>query len=556
MDGKLLWRIILALTITAQLCKGSRDNFTSVDDIIILDLPGSERESQETKCRLLTFQKEKEKNNSSDYCRNNINPLFGDIIDLTTNNLKLKYICKYQLDCSENKQCGIEHRGEFCKACKANYSRTFESDSCKQCSNLYLLLILPFAVAGIVLVFLILKCNLTVSTGQVNALIFYANVIHVYRKIQFERVDPYTPVFIAWLNLDLGIQTCFYDGMDDYARVWLQFVFPLYLWLLVGILFILVKVSPSIRKFLGGNCVPALSVTIIILTYSKILQTIKSALAFKWLNKTDHTMVLWSEDDTVPYLGQRHTALFVVALLVSFFYILPLTLIGIFAPCIQNNSKRRALKWIRKLKPFLDAYQAPYNDNFRSWTGLMLAIRIFIYVLFGVNQFEDPPMYYFLIVTIMGPISVFVLVKRNKTVYRRTFSNFLETVSLLNLTLLNIVSWFLTTTRYTRGSGKVYKQYLTYVSIGITLLLFLLVVLYQVSLVLCPQVYLKCRGKRQEYEERESEESMSSDGEELEVEVIRTNAEFRESQKDRLREPLIESSATPTVAPLPTAILY
>ena len=27
----------------------------------------------------------------------------------------------------------------------------------------------------------------------------------------------------------MGIQTCFYNGMDDYAKMWLQLAFPFYL---------------------------------------------------------------------------------------------------------------------------------------------------------------------------------------------------------------------------------------------------------------------------------------------------------------------------------------
>ena len=37
-------------------------------------------------------------------------------------------------------------------------------------------------------------------------------------------------VFIAWLNLDLGIHTCLFPGLDMYTKVWLQFVFPKYVW--------------------------------------------------------------------------------------------------------------------------------------------------------------------------------------------------------------------------------------------------------------------------------------------------------------------------------------
>ena len=32
-------------------------------------------------------------------------------------------------------------------------------------------------------------------------------------------------VLLAWLNLDLGIETCFYNEMTAYTQTWLQFVF-------------------------------------------------------------------------------------------------------------------------------------------------------------------------------------------------------------------------------------------------------------------------------------------------------------------------------------------
>ena len=63
--------------------------------------------------------------------------------------------------------------------------------------------------------------NMTVSTGTLNGLILFANVI---RTNQSSFLAPESAtllrVFIAWLNLDLGISTCLYDGMDMYAKVW------------------------------------------------------------------------------------------------------------------------------------------------------------------------------------------------------------------------------------------------------------------------------------------------------------------------------------------------
>ena len=46
---------------------------------------------------------------------------------------------------------------------------------------------------------------------------------------------PVVSQFISWLNLDLGIEVCLFDGLDGYWNTWLQFVFPAYLFLLTAV---------------------------------------------------------------------------------------------------------------------------------------------------------------------------------------------------------------------------------------------------------------------------------------------------------------------------------
>ena len=40
-------------------------------------------------------------------------------------------------------------------------------------------------------------------------------------------------------ELDLGIETCFIEDLDCYWKTWLQFVFPLYLWVIAFVIIIL-----------------------------------------------------------------------------------------------------------------------------------------------------------------------------------------------------------------------------------------------------------------------------------------------------------------------------
>ena len=121
-----------------------------------------------------------------------------------------------------------------------NFSRILGSTVCQYCSNNYLALLLAFCFAGIALVFFIKVLDLTVTIGTVNGLVVYANVIWANQNmVSFIDESPngigqFLKVFIAWLNLDLGITTCFFDGLNAYWNTWLQFVFPLYIWTIIS----------------------------------------------------------------------------------------------------------------------------------------------------------------------------------------------------------------------------------------------------------------------------------------------------------------------------------
>ena len=135
---------------------------------------------------------------------------------------------------SPDTQCAFNHSGIMCGACKEGLSLVLGTSNCKQCPNSFLVLLIPFSIAGFVLVFLLTVLNLTVSEGTLNGLIFYANVVHSNRATFFPPgCSNVAAAFIAWLNLDLGIETCFFSGMDAYSRTWIQFVFPLYIWIIV-----------------------------------------------------------------------------------------------------------------------------------------------------------------------------------------------------------------------------------------------------------------------------------------------------------------------------------
>ena len=98
--------------------------------------------------------------------------------------------------------------------------------------------------------------------------------------------------------------------------------------------------------------------------------------------------------------------MFLMALAVTLFFILPFTLLLLFALCIQA-SNHFLVQWVKmKLNPLLDAYQGPYKDNFRFWTGLMLIVHSILFVGFGLNILGDPDINNLLITVVLSCLVV------------------------------------------------------------------------------------------------------------------------------------------------------
>ena len=261
-------------------------------------------------------------------------------------------------------QCAFNHSGTLCGGCQEGLSLALGSSQCILCSNKYLTLLIPFTLAGFLLVFFLTVLNLTVSQGTINGLIFYANIVRANQAVFFPPGDTnILTVFIAWLNLDLGIKTCFADGLNGYWKTWLQFVFPVYIWIITAIIIIASHHSSIAAKIFGNNSVPVLA-TLFLLSYAKLLRAIITVLTFTFLDYPDGSrQAVWSYDANVLYFSPLHTILFLVAVGFLSFLLLPYTGILLFKQYLQKHTKYTFLRWIVRMKPFFDAYFGPFKDK-------------------------------------------------------------------------------------------------------------------------------------------------------------------------------------------------
>ena len=374
-------------------------------------------------------------------------------------------------------QCAFSRTGVLCGACLPGLSLGLGTSKCLECSNVWLLLLLPFAVAGLVLVFVLLTLNLTVSTGTINGLIFYANIVRANHAVFFPPGDrSFFSLFIAWLNLDLGVETCFWDGLDGYAKTWLQFVFPVYIWVLVAIIIWLSRRYVLAAKLCGSHTVKVLA-TLFLLSYAKVLRTVITALSFTSPKLLDgSTITVWLYDGNVDYLGVKHAFLFFTALVFAVGFVLPFTLLVLLAPCLQAWSNKRFFRWVHRIKPLLDAYQGPYTDKFRCWTGVMLVVRNVLFLSFAANGLGDPEVNLVLITTmVLGFIQAFMWLPDK--VYKVLILNILEAIFITKLGIFSAWTIFIRRNNPDPVQGQMIAAYTITTT---TVIIFIAIVCYHI----------------------------------------------------------------------------
>ena len=391
-----------------------------------------------------------------------------------------------------NEQCAFNHSGLLCGECQPGLSLAFGSSKCKECTNLYILLIFPFALAGLGLVLVLFACNLTVSRGTVNGLVYFANVVQVNSSIFITQNTPqFFAVFVAWVNLDLGFQTCFYNGMDMYAKAWLQFIFPVYMWLIVAIIVLLSRYSMTVSRLTRDNTVPVLA-TLFLLSYAKLLRAIITAFSFTYLRYPDGTYIpVWLYDGNVPFTKGKHLALFVAALVAMFGFIIPYTLLLVFSPYLQRWSHYKLLTWVNKLKPFLDANHGPYKNKIRNWTGIILLVRAVQFICFAANAEGDPNVN--LMVILLIGVTPYLVIWIFGTVYKSKANSILESAFVILLTTLASASLYIRTTSLD-VEGK--QTVITSVIFAAAFSLFLVIIAYHsfILVKLTASKLSKCRS--------------------------------------------------------------
>ena len=377
-----------------------------------------------------------------------------------------------------DEQCAFNRSGILCGACQSQFSHVLGTSRCKKCSRPWVALIIPMmALAGMTLVAFLIILNLTVSVGSISGLIFYANIVRANNAVFFpprvsnsslNKFSSFLSTFIAWLNLDLGIEACLYDGLTAYVKTWLQFLFPLYIWLLVTVIIIASHYSTRASRLSGNNAVQVLA-TLFLLSYAKLLRLIITIFSFTELVYPDgyHRRV-WLYDGNVDYLKGKHIPLFTAALVLLLFVSTPYTATLFCIQWLQRWSSLKVFFWIRKLHPLFDAYTGPFKIKHRYWTGLLLLVRVCLFLTFSLNSLGDPTINVLAVVAVSFCLLTYISLVGG--IYKIWSLDLLENTFILNLGILSAAVGL-----YQNNTSTVVPA-VTCTSVGISFMIFVVIV--------------------------------------------------------------------------------
>ena len=163
--------------------------------------------------------------------------------------------------------------------------------------------------------------------------------------------------------------------------------------------------------------------------------------------------------------------------------------------------RSKFFKWTRnqKLHAFIDTHHTPYTAIYRYWTGLLLLVRVIVYLIPAFSVSVNPRISLISTALIMCSLLLYKTILTTR-VYRNWLLNVIESFVFFNITTL---AFF---TSYTFGDSRIsltskdsdimIQSVAAYASVGTICILFLSVVAYHLYRYGSGKVYSFCQGTK------------------------------------------------------------
>ena len=370
--------------------------------------------------------------------------------------------------------CHPNREGIICGTCKTNHSAYYRSTSfsCKPdglCFLGWLFYILTELVPVTILFLVVIFFNISFTSGPLNGVVFFMQVVDTMKldAENFIRIYPHTfslsrvykfvyRIFTLSFFAIEEFSFCLWSGASALDMLAFRYVTVMYsLFLVIATVFLLkMCICRRQRRMvnLKRSIIHGLS-AFIIMSYSEctrvsLLILTKGTVTIGPESKNTYEIRAFYNGE-YSYMGQEHLtyaipAIFFILTMVS---IPPLLLLSyplcykLFALLRIEESRFVQITCkilpLEKTKPFFDAMQGTFKDRYRFFSGLYLLYRLcalltFIYTRTFIEYYA-----------ITGIQLVFMLFLHTACrPYKRTWQNVLDAFMLLNLIIINAMTFF------------------------------------------------------------------------------------------------------------------
>ena len=407
----------------------------------------------------------------------------GSQLDLIHLNSSGSYIGSYSSTVSLP-LCYGSRTGDACGECIPNYSVVFGSTECKDCSSYFWpFTIILYIIIGPLLVLLLYTLKLTLTTGTLNGIIFYAQIANIgivhYLNIPCDEcakdliylIRPVN-IFISWLNLNLGFSLCFYNGMTEIWKAGLSLLFPVYLILIVGLLIILSRYSVTISNRFSRSSIQVL-VTIVHLSFTKLLQSVLEVFSSAkiYTEGVDVPKIVWYNNGTISYNSESHVWLMAITSIVAGLILIPYFILMLLGKCLLKFDKFREY-----IRPFYEAIHAPYRRNKWYWFALH---QLFVLLTYVSETFSSTQGRIALFLSLILIYHILLYLHAKLILFKCKTLNWLNLMLLFALDVIFLVSQYI---YLNNGSPRQLVMFFT-IAVYPVIIVFMLIIAYHILLV-------------------------------------------------------------------------
>lgn len=373
--------------------------------------------------------------------------------------------------------CQKGRTGKLCGICLEGYSVYFHSPNylCKQnhfCSYGALFYILSELLPLSALFAIILKFNISFTSGTLNGFLFYAQVVDTLYTGTLNHAEYYsdwtfkmikTSVFVyRFFNLNFftldSLSFCLWEGASTLDIITIKFATIAFAFFLVLSVFIFLNVcTPKFKRCshvsLKQSVIHGIS-TFLVVCFSQTVQVyfhiFTPGYMYRRGDKLIRTQVLYNGE--IAFFTGKHLAYVIPALFATITVAIIPTLYLLWYPlgikmldkCRISETKFAKLLerilFINRLKPVFDSFQGCYKDNFRFFAGLNFIYRA---AFLASLSFSSGITQFYVLAEVL--LVIMLLLHSLSQPYKKPTHNALDSFLFADLALVNGLSLYIRT---------------------------------------------------------------------------------------------------------------